>query len=428
MNKLLDKKRIKGGTIQYATAIATGLANFFALKILQHGGPDASSYSQLSTLLLSFTTFQILTDLGTQTEFLRTFHSADKSRQTTLIHQLLQTRLLLGFVLLIIASIYAVSVDFSAEMTKAFLIYQLAFIPFAFMSVADSIFAAQFEFEKAIFSRITRLFAIFLFLIAAVVSPNSNAALIGSALISTAVFFISAFITWYFVLRRLMRDLSAKYRLLSWKWWILPENEGILFLKGSAVAGLFILLLSTQSFVAQGFLVKTVGEESLSDFNTSVALATPALLALQTITQMHLPSIAHWTSSPQKIIYKKVISLALQLGAASLALSGALWIAHTFGLVKWFFPLSHSSVVQLSLLGIAAHTLLNLYGPVLTLCQYKKRVNPLLWAVITSILCSWIVQYSLSNLWPEAALLGAFLLFASMTTFFGIFLLKSERN
>lgn len=62
---------IRDAGVQYGLSLASGLASFLALKLMQHTVTDPSRYSQLSTILLSFTTFQLITDFGTQTEFIR---------------------------------------------------------------------------------------------------------------------------------------------------------------------------------------------------------------------------------------------------------------------------------------------------------------------------------------------------------------------
>lgn len=425
MIKMLKKNQISGGIIQYAMAITTGVANFFALKFLQHSTPTPDLYSQLSTLLLSFTTFQLLTDLGTQTEFLRTYASADERQRSVLLHILLQSRLALGLAVLGVALIYAIAVGFSQDMLLAFLVYQLAFVPFAFMSVADSLFIAERKYTKAVVSRAARLLAVALFLVASWKSESS--VLVTSAALSTSAFFLFAVFTWHNVLKGKLNN-PEHWPLLSGKWWNGAENTGHSFITGSFTAAVFVLLISLQSFVAQGFMVHTIGETALSHFNTSLAISTPAILAMQTLVQLQSPAIAHWTSAPNDLVRRELFRFTARLAAISILMLLGLWVCQALGWVVWFFPMSNNEVFQLSLLVISAQALLNFNVPVLVLCQYRKLGTKLFWMLLVAIGLSWVAQFAFSSVWPEAVLLLALLLFAGIAGAGGLYLLGLHRT
>jgi O-antigen/teichoic acid export membrane protein len=127
---------LRDAVVQYGLSLASGLASFLALKLMQHTVPSPERYSQLSTILLSFTTFQLITDFGTQTEFIRNYRSADKLGKVTLKTILFQSRLALGLLAVIVSLVYSVSAGFGAEMTLAFLLFQLSLIPFAVMTTS----------------------------------------------------------------------------------------------------------------------------------------------------------------------------------------------------------------------------------------------------------------------------------------------------
>jgi O-antigen/teichoic acid export membrane protein len=418
-------QRLKGGLIQYALSVTSGLANFAALKILQHTAPNHAVYSQLSTILLSFTTYQLLTDLGTQTEFFRTFKNSERRELPALLHILLQSRLALGIVSFLVAAGYAFLAGFSSEMTLAFLVYQLAFIPFAFVSTADSFFLASEDFGRAILSRVARLVALALFLCSATL--NKTNILLVSSLFSTLTFIIFAFATWFLLLRPHARG-DHSLPILSLRWWQQAGELKKPFLAGSAIAGAFVVLQFVQSFVAQAFLVRSIGETSLSAINTSLAVATPAILAFQTLNQLQLPSVAQWTKANNKEIKTSLLRYAFRIGVVFVLMTTGLWIAHRLGWVSWFFPLSNTAVVQLSLITIATHAILNLGSPTLVLCQYKKRIQPLFWGMLISILMSWACQFTLTSFWPEAALLLSLLLFSILIGFFGLIILELHKS
>ncbi len=421
MEARAHSQRLRGGVLLYALSVASGLANFAALKILQHTTPNASIYSQLSTILLSFTTFQLLTDLGTQTQFVHTYRNANAAHRQELVHLLLQSRLALAAVVLLLAFVYVISANFSPTMTLSFLVYQAAFIPFAYMSTADTLFLAREEFGKAILSRLTRIAALVCFLAATAATQAS--ALFVPALTSTLSFCISAAFVWFRVLRRHSTPVGH-LTFLKLSWWNTTDTIKHSFLKGSGVAGLVLVFHFLQSFVAQIFLVRSVGEQSLTAINTALVIATPGILAFQTLGQMQLPAVSDWAASPENNYRPALLKFSIKMLLLFVLMGAGLAVSQSLGWVTWFFPLSTREVVELSFLYLSAHAILCFAGPLQVLCQYQNRARALVKALGASVLLSWICQLVFSPRSYEMALLIALLLFAMLISTASLFISK----
>lgn len=424
MNARTHAQRLRGGVLLYALSVASGLANFAALKILQHITPQPSIYSQLSTILLSFTTFQLLTDLGTQTQFIHSFRNADITQRQGFVHLLLQSRLALGCAALLLSFVYVVAANFSPEMSLSFLIYQAAFIPFAYMSTADSIFLAREEFGKAILSRLARIVALFCFLSAA--AATSANSLVLPALFSTLSFCISAILVWFAALKG-KSSAAGQVAFLQVRWWRERSTQERAFLRGSGVAGIVVIFHFVQSFVAQIYLVRSLGEQSLTTINTALVIATPAILAFQTLGQIQLPAVSDWVASKNIHLKKELLKFFLKMLIAFVVMCSGLAIAQTLGWVNWFFPLSSQATVELTFLFMTAHAILCFAGPLQVLCQYQARAQPLLFALAISVLLSWISQFALTTLSQEWALLVALLLFALLISAASLFISTQKK-
>ncbi|MBM3382793.1 MAG: hypothetical protein FJY29_10170 [Betaproteobacteria bacterium] len=410
MNTRTHAQRFRGGVLLYALSVASGLANFGALKLLQHITPQPSTYSQISTILLSFTTFQLLTDLGTQTQFVHSFRKADAAHRGELVHLLLQSRLALGCAAVLLSLVYIAAAQFTAEMAFAFLLYQVAFIPFAYMSTADSVFLAREEFSKAILSRVTRIVALICFLTVAAITHSGN--LIMPALFSTVSFCICAVLVWFSSLRESTTSTAGHAHFLKPSWWRFSNSAKLAFLKGSGLASLVIIFHFLQSFIAQIFLVRSVGEQSLTSINTALVIATPAILAFQTLGQMQLPAVSDWASSREANLKPDLLKFFLKMLLVFVLMCAGLALAQELGWVSWFFPLSTQTTVELSFLYMIANAILCFAGPLQVLCQYQSRARPLLLALAISVLLSWACQFILNPHSNEMALLTALLLFA----------------
>ncbi|NBO38424.1 hypothetical protein EBU99_07550 [bacterium] len=398
----MQNPRLRGGLIQYGLSVGSGLANFVGLKILQHISPSAEIYSRLSLLLLSFTTFQLLADLGTQIEFLRIYKKNSSEKRSQSIEVLLKSRLTLGLGATLIAAIYAAFAGFTVPMAIAFIIYQGAFIPFAVVSTADSILLAEEQFAKAILSRISRLFALGAFLATAVLLSCQPMWMI--ALSSTLTFALVGMITWIVSLKpRLDKNFASQFLRIAA--WAQQSHEMRAFARGSALAAMIILFQFAQGFLGQSYLVRRIGEENLSDLNTALALATPAVLALQTLTQLLMPSVAGWPNLSLATVRNSFIVFCARATAVLVLMSAGLWTANKLGWVVWFFPKSTAHVVPLSLLYLVAHWLLNLAAPTLVLAQYKKKATGLLNALLAATALSFLVQWILTDSLRESAFL-----------------------
>ncbi|MEY4065434.1 MAG: hypothetical protein RIR26_1642 [Pseudomonadota bacterium] len=404
MNKqsTLSAGRTKGGLILYGFSIASGLANFAALKGLHHLVPNAEIYSQLSILLLSFTTFQILTDFGTHAQFLKNYSDAPSEVKPAWRMFLLQCRLALGGLAFVVSYFYALSAHFSSDLTLAFLIYQFCFIPFAVMSTADSCFLASGDFAKAILSRLARLLGLIAFMASVWLTKGENLKIAASAF--TLSFVIFAGMAWNAVFRKASPDapIFFVFRALKWKSVGVDVPE---FIRGSTIAGLFIALQVTHSFVGQSFMVRSVGETNLSDFNTSTAVTTPAILAFQTLVQMQLPSVTVWIREKNSNVQREFLRFALRLLALAAVMLCGLWLAHTTGGMAWFFPLGHEGVLPLSQLQTSLHALLNLAAPLMLLGQYRGKGRAILKWMTFAIFFSWGLQAALNSWSPQRAFL-----------------------
>ncbi len=400
---------LRDAVVQYGLSLASGLASFLALKLMQHTVPSPERYSQLSTILLSFTTFQLITDFGTQTEFIRNYRSADKLGKVTLKTILFQSRLALGLLAVIVSLVYSVSAGFGAEMTLAFLLFQLSLIPFAVMTTSDTIFIAEENFSRAVFARMSRMFAIGAFLLPSLLSNEIS--LYAPVLSFTVMLFFCSVLTWKLSLRKnLVRNTSTFFSLL----YLSPKTHHTQaqFFRGSLIAASIIAIQIIQGLVALAFLLREIGEKSMTNFNTSIAIATPAILAFQTLSQMQMPKVANWTTLNNATVNEQIYRYALKLIVIFTVMICGLWVTEQVGLARWFFPFSNSEVIKLSSMLILAHAILNLGTPTIALCQYRKSVRTFLISFVWALPLSWVCQYFLSRIWPEAALLIGLIVFA----------------
>lgn len=386
----------------------SGLATFVGLKVLQHTSESDEVFSRLSLLILSFTTFQLIADFGTHTQFLRSYQLADDHRRPALCLLLLQSRLVLGLLIVALATAYCLSAGFSQNMLSAFLCYQLAFIPFAFISTADSIFFARHEFNKAIAVRVARLAALLVFLAAAVAAPAHGELWV--ALSSTLTFAIIAALSWFFILRRHVAQSSVTFEMTSNAWKKLG-SDGRNFLNGSAVAALVMSVTTVHGIISHSLLVRSLGENRLTELNTSIALATPAVLAFQTLVQMAGSNLTLWSTLETAERLKNYRRYALRTLLILALMSAGLWSADFLGIVAWFFPRSTAAVIPMSQMLILAHWALNLAAPTVVLCQYLNRQNSVLAALAASALAALAVQlWWVGQLQEQAYLLNLFIM------------------
>lgn len=396
-------QKMTAAALQYGFSVLSGLATFAALKFLQHLSPSQEIFSRLSLIILSFTTFQIITDLGTQTEFLRSWHAAAPEKRKVLLHILIHTRMLLGVVAVATAAAYAVASDFSPDLMLSFLIYHFAFLPFALISTADSLFLAQHEYGKAIVSRVTRLLSLFVFIIAAALLP-ARAELI-SPLLSTLAFSVAALFVWVKFLKPVFRT-NASESLLSSHWWTQSPELSKTFVHGSSIASVILGLQAIHGIAAHALMVRTIGEDRLTPLNTAVALSTPAILAFQTLVQIVNPSLPSWLPLTRREFVGRYSTFFLRSVFILIITSAGLWGANAAGLVTWFFPMTTYAVLPLCQFLIIAQWLLNLAVPSINLCQYQKRY----FAVFTVLTAAIASALALQLWWNRQLLEHAYLL------------------
>lgn len=406
-------RALKDGAIQYGFSLASGLASFLALKLMQHTVPNPALYSQLSTVLLSFTTFQLITDFGTQTEFIRSFRTSQESARQNLLIILFQSRVFLGLLAILVACVYAFSAGYRQDMAIAFILFHLSFLPFSVMSTSDSIFLAEKKFSKAIWARIGRLFAIAAFVVPTVVLTNVS--LMAPILCFTAAIFVTAGLIWTLVLSKKLNHGFVKLFQSQMNEDSVREVRNS-YTRGSLIAASIIALQLTQTLIAQAFLTRQVGETALTSFNTALAIATPAILAFQTISQLQLPSVAEWTNDNNASVNESLFRYALKIIAIFAVMICGLWMTDQFGWIQWFFPFSNANVIKLSSMVILAHAILNLANPTIALCQFRNKARPFLLATALALPLSWASQYVMSFVWPEAALLTGLIFFGVALT------------
>lgn len=408
-------QKIVAAAVQYGLSLVSGLATFAGLKILQHTAPSDDVFSRLSLLILSFTTFQLISDLGTQTEFLRAYHNSSAERRESLYRVLIKSRLVLGFLVVGIAGIYSIASDFSMRMGLAFLCYNLAFIPFAIISSADSILLAQRQYTKAVFSRIARLISLGVFLISASQIGDSNEVVVSLA--STASFFLSSLVVWFTFMRPLAKGESL-LKFLDLRNSNSSTQQAREFIHGSGLAALVVGVISAQGLISHSLIVRTLGENQLTALNTSIALATPAVLAFQTLVQIISPGIASWTQLGRGELIQRYLTLFVRTLVVLVVMCVGLWAANTVGLVNWFFPRASAAVVPMCFIFILAHWTLNFATPAIVLCQYQKRYKSLVSMMFASAGIACLVQIWWLKLLRENAYLIA-LVFMGLFTSIG---------
>lgn len=369
-------------------------------------------FSRLSLLVLSFTTFQLIADFGTHTQFLRSYQLADERRRPAVCLLLLQARLVLGLLIVGLAVAYGLSAGFSQNMLLAFLCYQLAFIPFAFISAADSIFFARHDFNKAIAVRVARLAALLAFLTAASAAPAHGEFWV--ALSSTLAFTMIAALSWFLILRRHISQSPEHLRLTSNAWKKLG-HDGNFFIRSSAVAALVMSITSAHGIVSHALLVRSTGESQLTELNTSIALATPAVLAFQTLVQMVGPHLTVWSTLTTPELLKNYRRYAIRTLLILALMSAGLWTADSLGIVEWFFPRSTGAVIPMSQILILAHWALNLAAPTIILCQYLNRQKFVFAAISLSALAALAAQLGWASQLREKAYLLNLLIMGLLT-------------
>jgi O-antigen/teichoic acid export membrane protein len=409
------------GSVQYGLSLLSGLATFAGLKILQHTTASDDAFSRLSLIVLSFTTFQLIADLGTQTEFLRSWHHVEPARRHALCHVLIHSRLTLALVVMLVAGVYCVTSGFSEHMSLSFLLYQLAFIPFAFISSVDSIFFARREFTKAVLVRVSRLVALATFLVAAAWVPAKQEFLVPLA--STLTFGAMALFAWRLVLRKMMTPNSkTKIQLFSSSGWRNLGPDAKLFLKGSSIAAIIIGIISAHGLLAHSILVRHLGESSLTQLNTSLALATPGVLAFQTLVQLVSPNIASWTRLNRKQVALQFTTFFSRLSLVFVVMSVGLWGANALGLVSWFFPLANTQVLPMCLFLLAAQWAMNLAAPAIVACQYLRRHKVLVVLLLVSAIVACAVQIWWIRLLHEHAYLMSLFIMGAVSALGAIIL------
>jgi O-antigen/teichoic acid export membrane protein len=395
------RRNLTAAGIQYGISILNGLATFVGLKALQHMSASDEIFSRLSIIILSFTTFQLISDLGTQTEFLRAYHHADRHDRPRLGRLLIQSRLLLGVVVLLTAGLYCFASDFSEQMSFSFLIYHLAFIPFALISSTDSIFLARKQFSKAIFSRLARILSLIAFIFAAYQLPAR--AEIMSPVISTLTFTFFAVVMWFFVSKSLIAENkssetsfpkadepSTNSKKLNQHQ--RSYNQGT-FIAGSALAATIIGIQSAHGLAAHSLLVRMLGEQNLTIFNTSLALATPAILAFQTLVQFAVPHAAAWAQGTSQEFMSSYLKFFKRSVFLLILASAGLWTSHSFGLIEWLFPRATEKVVPLCQLLIIAQWAQNCAVPGIVVWQYQRRIRGILSILALSAAISLFAQW-----------------------------------
>jgi len=428
-------EKITAATVQYGLSLLSGLAMFAGLKVLQHIAPSNEVFSRLSLILLSFTTFQIITDLGTQTEFLRAYQHAPDTRRGALCRILIQTRLVLGIVAFCVAGLYALASNFSQQMIFAFLLYHFAFVPFAFISATDSIFLARHEFTKAIFSRIARLVSLGVFLSIAAVSARDVE--LFSPLFSSTTFTLVSVLVWFKLLKPLMNHYSFPAHwnaasipsFLSRHWWKLSEADSKKFIQGSAFAALIMGLQTFHGISAHSTLVRTLGEDNLTPLNTATALATPAILAFQTLVQMINPSIPMWMHLTSRELMSRYTTFLLRSSILLIAMSAGLWGASSLGLVTWFFPMTTYAVMPMCQFLIVSQWALNIAVPSVYLCQYQRQYVSLSLLLTFSVATALLTQFWWNRLLLEHAyFIGLFIMGIIPTVGATIMSLRAQRS
>lgn len=413
LNTTSRSQKIVAASVQYGLSLLSGLATFAGLKILQHTAPSDDVFSRLSLLILSFTTFQLISDLGTQTEFLRAYYNTSEERRENLYRVLIKSRLLLGFLVVVIAGIYSIASDFSNRMSLAFVCYNLAFIPFALISSADSILLAQRKYTKAVFSRLARLISLAVFLISAASMKGSDEVFVSLA--STASFFIFSVVLWFTFMRPVSQG-HGLFRFLTFRDPNTSTQHAREFIRGSGLAALVIGVISGQGIISHSLIVRTLGENQLTSLNTSIALATPAVLAFQTLVQITSPGIASWTQLARGALIQRYLTHFARTLAVLVVMCGGLWIANTLGLVNWFFPRASAAVVPMCFVFIFAHWALNFATPAIVLCQYQNRYKSLVSMMFASAIIACLVQIWWLKLLRENAYLIAMVLMGFLTS------------
>ncbi|MEY3903677.1 MAG: hypothetical protein RL189_2983 [Pseudomonadota bacterium] len=309
---------------------------------------------------------------------------------------------------MVLALAYGLSAGFTQNMLAAFLCYQLAFIPFAFISTADSVFFARHEFNKAVAVRIARLTALLAFLAAAATAPSHGELWI--ALSSTLTFALIAALIWFLILRKHISQSSDTLKMNSNVFAHLG-SDGRTFLNGSAVAALVMSVTTAHGIVSHSLLVRSVGENRLTELNTSIALSTPAVLAFQTLVQMVGANLSIWSSLETSERLKNYRRYALRTLLILALMSAGLWIADVLGIVGWFFPRSTAAALPMSQMLILAHWALNLAAPLIVLCQYLNRQKSVFTALAVSAFAALAVQlWWVRQLQEQAYLLNLFIM------------------
>jgi hypothetical protein len=198
---------------------------------------------------------------------------------------------------------------------------------------------------------------------------------------------------------------DTKIQLFSSSGWSILGPDAKLFLKGSSIAAVIIGILSAHGLLAHSILVRHLGESSLTQLNTSLALATPGVLAFQTLVQLVNPNIASWTRLNRGQLFLQFTKFFSRLSLVFVVMSAGLWGANALGLVSWFFPRANSQVLPMCQFLLAAQWAMNLAAPAIVACQYLRRHNGLVVLLLISGIVACAVQIWWIRLLQEHAYL-----------------------
>ncbi len=359
MLKTIFKHRHFPFFIQYASSLASGSVTFFSFLAFRRFLPTEEIFSQVSAIVLLFSSYQVFLDLGTHNELTRVLSGKTPLEALPYLKTIFLMRMAYVFAGIILVFAHAALASYSPEARNSLALFVAAFIPFCVFATFDSAAMALGKSALAITVKLARV--------------GGMAVLVAAALVTGGKSIIELF--WAYLIAMIIAAspfvyLFGRKILLAQKNAIQSEIESIpIFIKNTLATGTLQLIVAAHGMGGIILLTRLLGEKNITNFSIGTALATPGILALQTLTSLRLVHIAAHVRQgwPHREV-KRQIQLLSGMGILCCV---AIFVVEKFGIHGFLFPNATSDVVLVSGLFLVAQTLVQVGWTMGSVLQFK---------------------------------------------------------